>query len=128
MLNDIGGYNESYYYSSDYDLVCNIALKGIIVNLSDILVKYTWRKDQISTKNNLKQTIFANQIRLQYLDRIGISLSDLEKRIYTKVMTNQQLLENEKYVFSVLKDKIYTANLDIRFLEQNKLKYLLSRG
>lgn len=128
MLNDIGGYNESYYYSSDYDLVCNIALKGIIVNLSDILVKYTWRKDQISTKNNLKQTIFAYQIRLQYLDRIGISLSDLEKRIYTKVMTNQQLLENEKYVFSVLKDKIYTANLDIRFLEQNKLKYLLSRG
>lgn len=128
MFNDIGGYNESYYYSSDYDLVCNIALKGIIVNLSDILVKYTWRKDQISTKNNLKQTIFANQIRLQYLDRIGISLSDLEKRIYTKVMTNQQLLENEKYVFSVLKDKIYTANLDIRFLEQNKLKYLLSRG
>ena len=33
IFNILGGYNEEYYYSADYDLACRLALVGPVVNL-----------------------------------------------------------------------------------------------
>lgn len=66
IMKELGGYNEEYIYSSDYDLICRIALRGKIVNLPDVLMQYRIHKSQISNKHRLEQIVFANKIRKSY--------------------------------------------------------------
>ncbi|KAA6348478.1 Hyaluronan synthase [termite gut metagenome] len=61
-----GGYNESYRYSSDYDLMRRLALEGKIINLPDRLLLYRVHSGQISMKFFKEQDEFANRIRSKY--------------------------------------------------------------
>lgn len=70
VMRNIGGYNEKYCYSSDYDLVCRISLAGKIVNLPDILMVYRMHKGQISQKHVDKQKSYADNIRDCYREKI----------------------------------------------------------
>lgn len=66
IFNILGGYNEEYYYSADYDLACRLALVGPVVNLSDSLIYYRWHPEQISQKHFTEQAGFAEKIRKKY--------------------------------------------------------------
>lgn len=93
VLESVGYYNENYYYSSDYDLVCKIALQGNIINIPDILMKYRLHEKQISSVHNIKQMEYADQIRLNYLECCGFRLSTEEKEIFTLMMTRSNKID-----------------------------------
>ena len=62
----MGGYDESYKYASDYDLICRLVLEGKIENLSDRLMTYRNHSLQISNNNRRDQLLNAFQIRKKY--------------------------------------------------------------
>lgn len=65
-LRSIGGYDESLLYSSDYDLMCRLALIGPIVNLPDNLMSYRLHPTQISTAHRLQQLQYAHKPGCKY--------------------------------------------------------------
>lgn len=125
ILQEVGGYDETFTFSSDYDLVCKIALCGKIINLPDILMKSTNRKDLMSNKNRSEQTDFADQVRLKYIKNIGFILSESENEIYTKVMKGLSLSDVEIKKSILLVDKLKKDNCKTLFLEESILDYFL---
>ena len=65
-VKQLGGYDEQYTYSSDYDLVCRLSLIGKIENLKDKCLRYRWHPGQISQSKSLAQKEFADKIRQNY--------------------------------------------------------------
>lgn len=121
----VGGYDEAYTFSSDYDLVCKIALIGKIINLPDVLMNYTIRKDQISIQNHSEQAAFADQVRLKYMRDIGFKLSGSEQEIYTKLMNRLSLSDTEMKKYNLLIDELKRINSKMLFLDESILDYLL---
>lgn len=120
VLVSVGYYNEKYRYASDYDLVCKIALKGKISNTLDILMQYRVHQKQISSAHFKQQTEYANQIRLDYLDKCGFILSEEEKNIFTLMMTQSEKIKDQNIdiypVINCLKEqnrKLKYFNVDI---------------
>lgn len=66
VFRQLGGYEERYLYSSDYDLACRLALTGKVVNLSEALVFYRWHSEQISQRCRKEQAEYAGEIRGRY--------------------------------------------------------------
>ncbi|WP_298552278.1 glycosyltransferase [uncultured Parabacteroides sp.] len=66
ILLKLNGYNERYYYSADYDLVCRLAAAGKVENLTEPLVGYRSHPFQISVLHKEKQQFFADEIRQKY--------------------------------------------------------------
>lgn len=66
VLRQLNGYDERYYYSADYDLVCRLALRGKIENLTEPLILYRWHSSQISVLKRDEQKGHADDIRLKY--------------------------------------------------------------
>lgn len=95
-LESVGYYNEKYLYASDYDLVCKIALQGKIINIPDILMHYRIHKEQISATRFSKQAEYADQIRLNYLEKCGFRLTSAEKEIFTQLMGRSETGENKE--------------------------------
>lgn len=69
-LKAMGGYDESLIYSADYDLMCRLALKGPVVNLSENLMSYRWHSQQISTAHHVEQLQYAHKARCKYQVRL----------------------------------------------------------
>lgn len=109
-LEAVGYYNEEYYYSSDYDLACKLALRGKIINIPDILMKYRVHEKQISSAHYTKQTKFANQIRLDYLERCGFRLSKEEKGLFTLMMTDMDKARIQNENIRLVADKLERQN------------------
>lgn len=120
VLKVVGYYDEKYYYSSDYDLVCKIVLQGKIINLPKVLMKYRWHDKQISSTQSQQQTEYANQIRIQYLRNLGFRLSVDEERIFTLMMTNSILSLADIHPIKLVSDEMKKQNtkLDIFDNEQ----------
>lgn len=66
VLRQLNGYDEYFYYSADYDLVCRLALLGKVENLAVPLMRYRWHSSQISVSKKEEQKKFADEIRLKY--------------------------------------------------------------
>lgn len=66
VLRQLDGYDEQYYYSADYDLVCRLALLGKVENLDEPLMRYRWHSTQISVLNKEEQKSYADEIRRNY--------------------------------------------------------------
>ena len=128
VISGIGGYDESYTFSSDYDLACNLALRGEIVNMPDILMKYSLRENQISILNHSEQAVFANQIRLKYLSNIGFILAEIEGVVFTKAMTNQQLSASERSIYESTVNKLMDYNKEIGFFQSEVLELFLQEA
>lgn len=94
-LVSVGYYNEKYRYASDYDLVCKIALKGKILNIPNVLMQYRVHQKQISSAYYSEQVEYANQIRLDYLEKCGFILSKEEKKIFTLMMTQSEKIKDQ---------------------------------
>lgn len=67
MMKKCKGYDEKFYYSSDYDLMCRISLMGKIEILPKSLMFYRWHESQISQSHKKEQAVYANEIRQKYL-------------------------------------------------------------
>jgi glycosyltransferase involved in cell wall biosynthesis len=126
VMEVVGYYDEKYYYSSDYDLVCKIALQGKIVNIPDILMKYRVHEKQISSAHYAKQTEYANQIRLDYMERCGFDLSMEEKEVFTLLITDmgkaKEQNENIRSIINKLErqnqeTKCFDSDLFVLFLK-----------
>lgn len=62
----LGGYDEKYRYSADYDLACRLALTAQVANLPVALVCYRRHPGQISQRWGREQAAYAVEIRRQY--------------------------------------------------------------
>ena len=121
-LDEINGYNESYLYSSDYNLVCDISLKGKIINMNDILMKYRIHDSQISSKHFYQQKHYADLVRKNYICNIGFTINEDETNLFNKVIHNMQLSDIEKITFKELSNEIIKQNRKIKFFDDNLLK------
>lgn len=65
-LHLIDGYDETYQYASDYDLLCRLSLIGRVEILPDILITYRKHENQISQSKKVEQNTFATTIRRKY--------------------------------------------------------------
>lgn len=70
VMRTLGGYDEKYYYSSDYHLACRLSLLGKIVNLPDVLMVYRKHKEQISCRHVEAQKRYAGSIRNYYYKEV----------------------------------------------------------
>lgn len=66
VMKKVGGYDEKYIYSSDYDLMSRLALLGKVENLPEILMIYRWHDSQISQLHRNEQRGYADKIRCKY--------------------------------------------------------------
>lgn len=66
VLRKIGGYDEKYVYSSDYELMTRLTLLGKVENLPDVLMMYRWHSSQISQSCHEAQKKYADEIRRKY--------------------------------------------------------------
>lgn len=114
ILESVGYYNEEYCYASDYDLVCKLALKGCIVNVPDILMQYRVHEKQISSAHYAKQTEYANQIRMDYLEKCGFKLLEKEKELFTLMMSNIEKTEEQLTAIQPVIDKLKQQNQEIK--------------
>lgn len=120
VLEEIGFYNEKFYFSADYDLMCRLSVKGKVINLTDILMKYRKHTKQISTEHQNTQSEFANAIRLKYLKRCGIILNPAEEKLITKVMSQSEFEEGITEL-NVLFNNIIQQNNKISFFKNDLL-------
>lgn len=65
-LRDVGNYNENFKDSSDYDLICKLAVTGKIENLNIPLIKYIRHEINLSNMYNCKHQTEAYYIRREY--------------------------------------------------------------
>lgn len=105
-------YNESYKYSQDYDLWCQLAKFGELKNLSEPLLKYRVSANQISTSKKPIQKQIALNIRLAYLEEVcnSIGISSLAPNFLHLVAKNKQLSKDLK--------RAYYNNLQSKFLSK----------
>jgi len=75
IIRKLGLYDEKYRYSSDYDLVCKLAVMGRIINVRDVLLLRRIHKEQISSLHITEQDKNANIIQLNYQSQIGLVVS-----------------------------------------------------
>lgn len=94
----INYYDESFHFSSDYDMLCKLSTIGQIVGIDDILMKYRIHENQISSKNNQRQSYFADIIRLNYFTKLGFRLSEKEYSTYNKIMKNNTINYSETII------------------------------
>lgn len=66
VLRSVGGYDENFIYSADYDLMCRLALRGIVVNLPESLMYYRLHAQQISSAHHAEQLQYAHTARCRY--------------------------------------------------------------
>lgn len=130
ILEKVNYYNEEYYFSSDYDLMCKIALLGEVDNIDDCLMFYRAHQKQISTKHHVKQETYANQIRLKYAEACGFILSEAQKDTLTKLMSQRYDngdIEAIKSLIDILKSQnkereIYDNKLFNEFLKRYSIQ------
>lgn len=124
VLQQIGYYDETFYYASDYDLVCRIALMGKIVNLSDVLMQYRKHRNQISTSKRREQGDYANEIRLKYLKSCGFKLSTTEQNLFILLLSGVDIASKEKYI--TLITKLINQNRILNHFEESNFAFFLN--
>jgi glycosyltransferase involved in cell wall biosynthesis len=123
ILDQIEGYNEIYYYSSDYDLVCRLSTIGKIINLPSVLMKYRVHNSQISILKKEKQKEYANNIRLRYLKLLGFSLTTSDEFLLN-VIINKEIVEISLNKIQSLFNKITKQNEDLHAFDSAYLRML----
>ena len=75
MILQLGGYDETYTLSQDYDLWLRVSEHFAIENLDRILLSYRYHEDQIGRARLARQLRFARLARVSALRRAGLSHS-----------------------------------------------------
>jgi glycosyltransferase involved in cell wall biosynthesis len=116
-------YNEKYRYASDFDFVSRCAGLFPVRNIHNNLIMYRVHGTQISTKNRVWQTEYADQIRLSRLKAFKIRLTENEKKIYLSMMKRLTLSSvNELQKGMILFNKLLSNNFKLK-IYNHKLLY-----
>lgn len=82
-------YNENYKYASDYDFVSRSFMHFRICNIPEILMEYRIHPAQITSSKFAEQQQYADFIRINYLQNLGLALNDEEKAIHLSLVKNE---------------------------------------
>lgn len=151
VLKAIEGYDESFIYSADYDLMCRLALRGVVVNLPDNLMSYRLHAQQISNAHSIEQMKYAHQIRCKYqmtlINRLlentnlrpvtmnEVAYSEMGQAIfcfvYAKVNHRQDYEERGERLLETVYEKLYKLDAKYKkelFSVKCGIIYLLRNG
>jgi len=117
----IGFYNEEFYYSSDYDMLCRLSIRGKIIGIPEILVKYRLHREQISFVANKLQGDYANIIRLRYLESCGFHLNKTDGEVYVKFMQSNIINQAETNSIERILNNLLEQNFITNFFDQDSL-------
>lgn len=81
-IEDVGYYRTDSLYAEDYDLVLRLALKGVVINIPDVLLIRRQHEQQISNAYNREQNEFSRKIQLRYQHEIGIYYPPSDKLFF----------------------------------------------
>ena len=96
-------YNENFKYSQDYELCCRMALDKIKMgNTPDILLKYRFSENQISSAKKITQISLAQSIGKNYWLKSGIT-KDISYPICTIDSLNNNLNDLKDSMYSLIK-------------------------
>lgn len=112
----VGGYDEKYYYSSDYNLACQLSLLGKIVNLPEGLMVYRKHKEQISHKHAEAQKRYADNIRVRYREDVRKRMPPISIVIPIRI----ESAEREENLHCVLQYLLRSPFVHIELLEADK--------
>lgn len=126
IFQDVGYYNEEYRFSSDYDLVCKIALRGRIDNTEEVLMKYRQHEKQISSAHHTEQSEIANWIRLKYLEKCGFTLSTEEKSLFTLMILQSEMAKEQVSDYEPLIRKLKQQNIKLGCFDPGILETFLN--
>ncbi|PXV65845.1 glycosyltransferase involved in cell wall biosynthesis [Dysgonomonas alginatilytica] len=116
VLAQVNYYNEEFYYSSDYDLMCKISLIGKVINTPDILMHYRIHEKQISSKDYFRQCHYADLIRIKYLRTCGFRLPKNEEAVFSQFMSRNKNLN--KQISKPILDSLMKQNLKLKVFDQ----------
>ena len=105
LLSNELSYNSHYDGAEDYELWVRSSSKLCFANIPEILLLYRIHPKQISSKNRQKQMKIADSIRLEYISKLNITLTEKEKEIHLGVCRNDINFLNEIGNDEVLKWK-----------------------
>lgn len=104
-------YNVSYTYAADYDLWFQILLNGTLAVLPEYLLSYRIHADQISNQFRKDQVFFSKKIRLRFLSKIGVHLSEYEQELYFRFLDdNGPTSPKEASTINFIVNNILDAN------------------
>lgn len=125
-LFEIGLYDEYFKYSADYNICCQLALRGEIINIPEPLMYYRVHHQQITSLKKQQQKEFADIIRLNYLRNNGFELSLEEEILFTQLMTHVKFIDTDSQnkIYLLFK-KIISQNNYLKCFSQSDLERFL---
>lgn len=114
-------YNEHYQYASDYDFVSRNFKHFRICNIPEILMEYRIHPSQITSSKFTEQQYYADFIRINYLQSIGLTLNDEEKTIHLSLIKNEYNPNFDFKEYIVWCNQILECNFHKQFFNNEQL-------
>ena len=100
-------YHHDFLHTEDYKLWTDLSFHGNFYNVATPLLKYRSHNTQVSSVNRAKQLKVSDQVRRQYLQRLGFHFSEEQFIIHSLIGNNefirstQILSEIEKWLLEL---------------------------
>jgi len=128
-------FKEEFKHAEDYELWSRASKVLNFANIPEVLLKYRFHENQVSTKFGLQQKLSINQVHYLLLDNIGIHPTDNEKVMHAsiaysdygnnKIYLNDLLLYLKKIEISNQKKEFYNDTALSKYLN---VKWFLISG
>ncbi len=120
-------YDESYYYSADYDLTLQISRIGAITNIPEALVLYRLHNGQISSSNSRLQEIYADQIRLRQLSFLKLRPSVDNVMLHLFLMNDHPIAKSKLSLTENWCNQLLEKNNRLKVYEEKRLYSFLEK-
>lgn len=114
-------YNEYYEYASDYDFVSRNFKYFRICNIPETLMEYRVHSEQITISKFTKQQKYADCIRINFLQNIGLTLNEEEKAMHLSLVKNEYNANFDFKEYISWCNKILRNNFNIIFFDSDLL-------
>jgi glycosyltransferase involved in cell wall biosynthesis len=91
-------YNTDYTTAQDYELWPRLTLVCKVTNIPEVLLRYRFHSENISTRKRDLQNANALKIRLNHFKNLGVSdITPEEIEVYTALMHQEYVTQKSKY-------------------------------
>lgn len=119
-------YDERFSKAQDYEFWSRAIRHIEFRNIPIPLIKYRYHETQISNAGVSMQTSYADKVRVNQLEYLGIELSEVEQQIYNRIiMDKSSIAIDEVSLISAVFQKIIESNLSKKYYKQDLLKKYL---
>jgi glycosyltransferase involved in cell wall biosynthesis len=120
-------FDQDFKHAEDYELWSRACVSLKFANIPQVLLKYRFHEEQVSTKFNKIQRDAMNQVQLNLLLNLGISVKSEEKIIQNGIAYSEYGNDKE-YLIKLLEwlKKIETSNETKQFFDKISLANYLS--